>query len=710
MSDADLIKEYNENYRYASQFWAPYIQDANVYTLAASGSTWSESERQALIREGREPIEFNIMRRPLQFFSGWMRDNLNSIVYGGQNLDDDKTADQFTKVSDVVWDKGSGYCTFLDAQDEAMKSGMALTGLRMDYTSDVSNGDICFYYRTYNSFYLDPNFTRIDLQDCGYAMTRDLIGFERARQLLDFMSEEELEGLCRNFRDDKYLSYRPTNAQAARNRTFAYDQYYRRTTRMRKYLVDHDSGVSRDITDLEDDEKERLMQGVKRMQDALAEDPSADYIPNVEVMEVERPYVELTVFVNGHPVFTGEDKTQITETYPFAPNLCFFEPSIWQPHQRVQGMGSSNWSLQRQFNKRHMKIIDMMDSTISTGYKYLIGAVEDPEDLLQSGASRLIGIDPENAPEGLNSVQELAGGGANPALIQYQDVLDKLSLTLGNVTEASLGMDEKRNTLVSGRLAQVQIAQNLMANRKVFDNVDTTQKVLASLVLRAIQKNYPERKVERLINEEPTEDFYNREISFYDIVIKEGVRTQSQRDAYYFELVNLKREGIVDVPESSIIKALSMTGASDLRDDIEAQEQAKAEQQAKINEQERMALELANSQKEENIALAQERRARVLSDVALATERQSEAAENRAQAALARAKTITEIASMQDERILRVLQFVEQLEQQEQAVQNAIVQSDLAKADMLNEETEGSAEHMEQQVNQQLSDAANSIQ
>jgi hypothetical protein len=80
-----------------------------------------------------------------------------------------------------------------------------------------------------------------------------------------------------------------------------------------------------------------------------------------------------------------------------------------------------------------------------------------------------------------------------------------------------------------------------------------------------------------------------------------------------------------------------------------------------------MALELANSQKEENLALAQERRARVISDISLAAERSSEAQENMASAALSRAKTITEIASLETDQVLKVLEFVNSLEKQEVA-------------------------------------------
>ena len=94
MIDDYVIKaEFQENYRYAHDFWAPFIKDAQVYSLAASGYTWSDDERKALIKEGREPLEYNIMRRPLQFFSGYLRDNINQIIYSPVEGSDQQTAD-----------------------------------------------------------------------------------------------------------------------------------------------------------------------------------------------------------------------------------------------------------------------------------------------------------------------------------------------------------------------------------------------------------------------------------------------------------------------------------------------------------------------------------------------------------------------------------------------------------------------------------------
>lgn len=678
LNDYEARGEFQQNYRYAHDFWAPFQTDARVYTLAASGYTWSENERKQLIAEGREPLEFNIMRRPLQFYSGYLRDNINEIVYGPVEGSDQKTADQFTKLGYYIWDKGQGFPTFLDATDEAFKSGISLCGIHMDYSKDFINGDIAFNKRCYNQFFLDPCFERLDLTDCSFAITRDLVSRQSAKALLPFVDPKIIDDLQYSFRDDKFLEYHPQFTNFSQNRNIlAYDQYYKRTTRDRTFLVDSNSNFYRDITDLPEDEKRKLKIGMKRFDlmrdEAEMAGANTDDIPEVEIRTVPRDFVELHVFLNSQRVYCGEDKTGITHTYPFVPILCYMEPSIWLPSQRILGIAGTQYFNQRQFNKRHMKIIDMMDSTISTGYKYLLGTVPDPSDLQQSGQNKIIGVDPEAAGQaGLNAVQELQAGTASPALMEYQQVLDQMSLTLANINESVLGVDDKGNTQISGRLAQVRIAQGLRGNRKIFDQVEQSQQLLGGLVLKVIQNHYPPGKVKRILGEDPTEQFYSKEFEQYDAVIKEGVRSQSQKDAYYYELVNLKREGIVDVPQAEIVRALQMSGLSDLQQAMEQQDAQRAEAQKDLTERQKLENDVLAASAQEKMSLSKERQARAQSDLALSAERVSEASENNAQAALARAKTIVEIAGMHEDRILKVLEFVNMMEQQEQMKQGAI--------------------------------------
>jgi len=670
LSDQEIRGEFQENYKYARDFWAPFVRDAQVYTLAAAGYTWSDDERKALIKEGREPMELNIIRQPLQFFSGYLRDNINEIVYDTVEGSDSKTAEQFTKLSYNIWDKGKGFRVFLDAADEALKSGICLAGIQMDYRRDFVNGDVGFYKRTYNAFYLDPTFTDISLSDCAFLMTRDLISKQSAKQMLPFIDPKEIDNISYGYRDDKFMQYHPEFTTFSRNRNLiAYDQYYKRMSRKRKFLVDMRSSFSRDISDLKPDEIAKLKVGIRRFEemrrDAEVLGIDEKEIPLVEIKEVWRDYIELNVLLNGHRFYCGLDKTGIEETYPCVPIICYFEPSIWKPSLRVQGIAASNWSAQRQFIKRHMKIIDMMDSDISTGFKYLLGTVPDIHDMQQSGQNKLIGVDPENNPVGLGAVEQLSGGSTSPALIEYQAVLDQLTLKLSNINESVIGVDEGGNTQISGRLAQMRLAQGLRGNRKIFDNIANAQEVLGEIILKVIQNKYPPGKVQRIINEEPTEQFYSQEFEEYSAVVKEGIRSKTQKDAYYYELVNLKREGIVDVPQKTIVKALATSGLSDLEKDIEAKEKSEQEQVKLMNDMQVAQLGLLESQRESNLGLAKERESRVISNLSLKDERESEAQQNIAQATLDRAKAITEIASMQEDRIMKVLQFVNQLEAQE---------------------------------------------
>jgi hypothetical protein len=670
LNDTEVRDEYQKNYRYAHDFWAPYQVDTETYTLAASGYTWSEQERRDLIKEGREPIEFNIIRRPLQFYSGYLRDNINSIVYSPVEGSDQKTADQFTKLGYYVWDKGQGFETFLSACDEGFKSGISLCGVHLDYTKDFINGDIAFNKRCYNQFYLDPTFEKLDLSDCSFAITRDLVSREECKALLPFVDPELIDNLQYSFRDNKFIRYQPTFTNYTNTRSvIAYDQYYRRTSRDRTFLIDIDSSFYRDITDLPEDEKDKLKLGMTRfdlMRDELEGDEEAvKEIPNVEIKTVSRPFVELSIFLNSELVYRGEDKTGIVDTYPFVPILCYMEPSIWLPSQRIMGIAGTQYFNQRQFNKRHMKIIDMMDSTISTGYKYLIGTVPDPQDMQQSGQNKMIGVDPENNPAGLDAVQELHGGGTNPALMEYQKVLDDLSLTLANINESVLGVDDKGNTQISGRLAQVRIAQGLRGNRKIFDQVENSQQLLGGLVLKVIQNHMPAGKVMRILGEEPTEQFYSKDFEQYDAVVKEGIRSKSQQDAYYYELVNLKKEGIVDVPQAEIVRALQMAGLSDLEEAMKKADEERAQVSKTAEELQQMQLQVLNATKEEKLGLAKERESRVQSNLSLKDERESEAQQNIAQAALDRARAISEISKLNEDRILQVLGFVNSLEQQE---------------------------------------------
>jgi hypothetical protein len=165
------------------------------------------------------------------------------------------------------------------------------------------------------------------------------------------------------------------------------------------------------------------------------------------------------------------------------------------------------------------------------------------------------------------------------------------------------------------------------------------------LVLEAIQKNYQPGKIQRITNKEPTEEFFSGQFGEYDCVIKQAVKTATQREAYYYQLLQLVALG-APIPWEDLIEAAPMQGKTTLLEKMAERAEQQQQQQQKIDEAEQIEKALQMSQVDQNTALAEERRARVLADIGLAKERASEASQNYAKAFLDNAKTATEIDNL----------------------------------------------------------------
>ena len=652
----DIKSDYEEFWLRAQDVWQPFNRNAQVALQAYSGRTWTEEERKHLRLENRYPQEFNLIRPQVQLFSGYMRDNIKSTIIGPVEGSDQKTADQFSEVMRYVYDKGDANAILLNAFDDCLKTGIALVGMWIDYSQDPINGDIKFYKRSFNSFIVDPNFEKADMSDAAEVLLRDFVTREDAKSLLPFVDPKVIDDAPPFRQDNKFQMMRSYNRFYSRRDLLSFDQYYRKVTKNQKQIVDLNTGDV--IPFFGNEEEEQLMKEKLEFGRSMG----------IEAELVERPIqtVELNILLSGEVVYTGPDPLGINE-YPFVPTLCYFEPQLDDYALKIQGVALSLVDTQRAFNKRMIRKEDVMDTAVNTGFMYKVGEV-DVEDIRQTGAGKMI---PVNSALPFSEVmQPMAQGQIPPGWQEESQFLLNLGGRISGVNESLLGLDEGGNTQVSGRLAEVRAANGLRANRSIFDNFERTQKYLGSKVLKAIQVNYGPGKIERILNEQPTEQFYSQDFDRYDAVIKQGVYTQSQRDAFYFEILRLiELFGPEQIPVSLALENLPMAGASDVQEAIKQKEQAQQQAQQMAQEeamqQQRSSQRLTESVTQQNLALAQERRAKVISDIALAKERVAASVENRANAAYDRARTISELAELEDNRLLRVLEFARKLQQDE---------------------------------------------
>jgi hypothetical protein len=213
----------------------------------------------------------------------------------------------------------------------------------------------------------------------------------------------------------------------------------------------------------------------------------------------------------------------------------------------------------------------------------------------------------------------------------------------------------------------------------VFDNLRYSQKSISKKMLKLIQNWKPE-KVKRILNEEPTEEFYDSEFTKYDVTVQEGILTDTQRQMYFRQLVDLKQLGS-PVSGEMLAKAAPIQGKSEYIEELaemEKQQAQQAQQQQQIQEQ------LLDSQRQmsqakaiSDIALSKERFTRAVANMGLEDERASASVENRADAALQRTRAMKELESMGDDRIVKYMSIIRMMEEMNRQSEEQVKEDDV---------------------------------
>jgi hypothetical protein len=647
-------------YRTWGVFYAQAYRDLRAY----AGDNWTNLERTKLERQNRMVLELNKIRRVVNLYSGYERENRTQTVAAPVEGSDTETADLFSNVMYYIYEHGNADYIISEAFEHSLKTGLAIVGIYMDYSKDKVNGDIRFYWKPFNAVMLDPYFTKRDLSDCDQASTRDLLSKEQVKALLPWVDPEEIDMIPTGIRDNKYQYlgiYRQYNSTYIAKNLVTYDQYWKRINKVQKYRVDEDTGVSEEWFGTRAEEKE--------LKKTLV------HAPNLKLITSHKRSVELNIIVGGKLLYSGPDPTGL-DTFPFVPILLYHEPLIDTYELKIQGLVRSIRDAQRQYNRRHSQIIDLMESIINTGWITRNGAILDPTMLMQAGQSRQIVV---NDGYDVNAdVREITPPNIPPGYLQYQDIIDKNIFEIPGGSEELLGLSSTGDSQVSGKLAEVRSSNGLKGNRGIFDNLEQAKKYLGALVIEGVQKNYQPGKIARITGQEPTPEFFSGQFSEYDCTIKQAVKTATQREAYYYQLLQLVALG-APIPWEDLLEVAPLQGATELHKKMaqRAEQQQAAEQ--KMMEADQIEKALKMSEVEQNTALAEERRARVLADIGLARERISEGEQNYAKALLDNAKTAKEIQDLDRKRVIDVMKLAAEIRMNEEAKTEQKINSDAQK-------------------------------
>jgi hypothetical protein len=396
--------------------------------------------------------------------------------------------------------------------------------------------------------------------------------------------------------------------------------------------------------------------------------------PQLKVIQRSKRYIERHVILNDHPMRSDINPYDLDE-YPFVPFTAIFEPESDDWSLKVQSLIRCQIDPQREANRRRSQMTDLLDSQINSGWIATENSVVNPRSLFQSSQGKVIWRREDAQP---GALEKIPPAQIPPSMFQLQEMFDRDMMDIAGVNEASFGQTE--NAGESGVMMMLRQGAAIVNLQELFDNLRQSQKALSTKVVKLIQKWRPE-KVQRILNEQPTQQFYDQEFSKYDVTIQEGMLTDTQRQMYFRQLVDLKQLG-APVTGEMLAEAAPIQGKTTYVRELAQLEQQQAQA---AQEQQQMQKQLLDSQRQmaqakaiSDLALSKERFTRAVANNSLADERAAKAIEDRTDAALNRIKAIQEMEAISDDRLIKYLSIIKMMEEMSKRDEEQIKEEDVA--------------------------------
>lgn len=660
MNGQQIVNEFNDQYEENYYAWNPYYPLADEDLRMYLGDQWNEKEKQKLYEEGRNQWVYNLVRKNINLVDGYQRSHRLSSVILPQESKDQQAADELSELVQYVFQFADGYKYISDAFSGAIKTGWNLCTVWMDYRTDPINGDIRFGREPYSGFITDPYFTQLDFSDCSNVIRRKYMSPAQAASLLPGKEEEVYRIHQMGWsRDDKF-TWLPYQMQPNGEDFIAYNEYYRQGWKPVPILVDTQTGEYTEWEGPQDAARYMLQT-----------------YPQLKLAQQQKKYVECHIILNDVYMKTEVDQFGLPE-YPFVPFFGIFEPESEFWGLKLQSLTRCMVDPQRETNRRLSQMTDIVESQINSGWIADEESVINPKSLFQTSQGRVIWRNRAAKP---GAIEKIPPAEVPASHFQLTDLYAKGMSEILGVNDAAFGLPESGNE--SGVMMMLRQGAAVTNLQYVFDNLRFAQKLLTKKVLQLIQTWTPE-KVERVLGRKPTEQFYSKEFIKYDISVQEGVLTDTQRQTYFRQLVDLKQ--ITDQPTQGpitplmVAKAAPIQGGYQMLQEIEKnmQEQAQQAQQQQQVQQQVLGsqLEYNKAASVEKLAGAKERFTRSVANMGLEDERSARSVDDRASASLDRAKAMRELAAMDDEQLIKYLQVVQIMEERAKVQENEIKADD----------------------------------
>ena len=630
----------DERWKESQPLWQQWWYEADLDTkIVTNQGDWWSSFFNVNYRN-QKMLQFNKILRILNMVGGHQRNSRKATIVSAIENGSEVTADQLTKVMAWCMAQDDTYTKISDTFDGSNITGLNLIEAWMDFREDPENGKIVTSRLPYNSFLMDNYWTKSDLSDCDWIWTRR---YQTRRQVLSLYPkiEGDLPAMNGGYgAKDGRFQFLAQNWYQYQQEMYAYDEYWVRDYRKVKRILNTVTGNLEDFKGTRQDfEMQRLAN------------------PALDLITTTKPSVKLNVLINNNLVYE-EAQPYGLDRFPHVPFTCYMYPEVQNYAYRYQGVPRNLRDAQIELNKRRNRMLDILDAQIQSGMIVKEDALVDPETAYKQGPGEVVFA--KQTTNIQTDIMLVPPPQIPASTFQLSEMLDKDIMTMAGATEELFGQAANGSDM-SGFLTQLRMGAGLISWQGVFDRLNESQKSLGGIFLDLIQANFGVGKVQKIIQDQPSEEFFNQEYKKYNCIVAEGAMTDTQKQLEFVQALQLRQMGI-PISSKFILEKSTIQGKMDIIQDIANQEQMQQkmqqmQQMQQVAHQEVLTRSI-EAKTQNDFASATERDTRSIANIGLAKERSSQAMQDRAQANLDNAKAFKEMDQIDDARLMDMARFL----------------------------------------------------
>jgi len=659
-----IARELDDFWKESQSLWQQWWYEADLDTKMATGQQDYWNTFYNINYRNQKILMFNKILRIINMIGGYQRDNrLQTVVYAADNDPDrGETADQLTTILNWANNQDRIYEKISDAFDGSNICGMNLIHLWMDFREDPENGEIRADRIPFNSFLMDNYWTKQDLSDCDRIWTRKYVTKRQLASLFPDI-EKDIPALGKGYaaKDGKF-QFLAQNWYQYQQEMYAYDEYWVKDYRETEKVLDTRTGEVIEWSGTRDQ-----FQLLKQ------------FNPNVKIIKASVPTVKWNVLVNNHVIYE-EQRPWGLDRFPFAVSLCYHFPEVQNYAYRYQGVVRNIRDSQVELNRRRNRLLDILDAQVQSGLMVKEDALVNPEDAYFQGPGKVLFL-----KQSANIATDVAPIPAPPVANGWMELIQTIEKEIMNIVgpeelfAQNMGAKE-----MTGVLMKLKMGAGLTGLRNIFDRLNQMQMSIGEIALDLILNNFGVGKMTHILGKEPS-DLIKATITpenqlmkmsasmlKYNCVVEEAEMTATQKQLQFLQALQLKQLG-VPISNKYILEKSTLQGKKEIIEDIEQQEQQAAQiQQQQVSqelEQARVLTRSLEAKAQSDFAMAEERKATSVQKIALAKQEASQAVHQRASAALDNAKALRELENMDEDRLIKLANFIVDIQSKQKAIQ-----------------------------------------